>query len=41
MAKIKSVKFYNFTTNRPNVCIGLCAKFYDINNNLILIDFSI
>ena len=40
MAKVKSVKFYNFTTNRPDIFIGFCVKFYDIKNNLILMDFS-
>ena len=42
MARIKSVKFYNFTSlpNVRDLGASFFARFYDINNNLILIDFT-
>lgn len=40
MAKIKSIKFYNFTkiSNDKNVCISV--KFYDMYGKLVILDFS-
>lgn len=40
MAKVKSVKFYNFTkiTNDKNICISV--KFYDMHGKLVILDFS-
>ena len=40
MAKMKSVKFYNFIELNGSVCTTMNVQFYDINGKLILIDFS-
>ena len=40
MAKVKSIKFYNFVELSGSYGTALNARFYDINKNLILIDFS-
>ena len=40
MAKIKSVKFYNFTNMSGSYSTTINVRFYDINEKLILIDFS-
>ena len=40
MAKVKSVKFYNFTEINKSYNVAINARFYDINEKLILIDFS-
>ena len=40
MAKVKSVKFYNFTELKGSYATLINVRFYDINKKLILIDFS-
>ena len=40
MAKIKSVKFYNFVEVSESQYTSINVRFYDINGKLILIDFS-
>ena len=40
MAKIKSIKFYNFSKLSSATYISLSVKFYDVKNHLILMDFS-
>ena len=40
MAKIKSIKFYNFVELAGSDCVTVNVQFYDINGKLILIDFS-
>ena len=40
MAKIKSIKFYNFIDINGSQYTATNARFYDINGELILIDFS-
>ena len=40
MAKVKSVKFYNFIEINKSYNVAINARFYDINEKLILIDFS-
>ena len=40
MAKVKSIKFYNFTEINRSYNVAINARFYDINEKLILIDFS-
>ena len=40
MAKIKSVKFYNFVELNGGSTTTMNVRFYDINGKLILIDFS-
>lgn len=40
MAKVKSIKFYNFVELAGSDCVTLNTQFYDINGKLILIDFS-
>ena len=40
MAKMKSIKFYNFTELSGSDGVTVNARFYDINGKLILIDFS-
>ena len=40
MAKVKSVKFYNFIELSGSVCTLMNIRFYDTNGKLILIDFS-
>ena len=40
MAKVKSIKFYNFTEINKSYNVAINARFYDINEKLILIDFS-
>lgn len=40
MAKIKSVKFYNFTVLSANKNIIIFVKFYDMYGKLVILDFS-
>lgn len=40
MAKVKSVKFYNFTKITNNKCVNIFVKFYDIRGKLVILDFS-
>ena len=40
MAKVKSIKFYNFVELNKSYCTSINARFYDVNGKLILIDFS-
>ena len=40
MAKVKSIKFYNFVELSESRYISMNVRFYDINGKLILIDFS-
>ena len=40
MAKVKSVKFYNFIEISGNQATTMNVRFYDMNGKLILIDFS-
>ena len=40
MAKVKSIKFYNFVELSGSVCTLINIRFYDTNGKLILIDFS-
>ena len=40
MAKVKSVKFYNFVELNGSQATTMNVRFYDINGKLILIDFS-
>ena len=40
MAKVKSIKFYNFVELNGSSCTTMNVRFYDINGKLILIDFS-
>ena len=40
MAKVKSIKFYNFVEVSGGLSTTLNVRFYDINRKLILIDFS-
>ena len=40
MAKVKSVKFYNFTALTDGKLINIFVKFYDIHGKLVILDFS-
>ena len=40
MAKVKSVKFYNFTKITNSAYIGIFVKFYDMYGKLVILDFS-
>ena len=40
MTKVKSIKFYNFTEINKSYNVAINVRFYDINEKLILIDFS-
>lgn len=40
MAKIKSVKFYNFTVLTDGKSISIFVKFYDMYGKLVILDFS-
>ena len=40
MAKVKSIKFYNFVELNKSYCASINVRFYDVNGKLILIDFS-
>ena len=39
MAKVKSVKFYNFNNTYPGG-ISIYVKFYNKNGKLVILDFS-
>lgn len=40
MAKVKSVKFYNFTKLQNGKGVNIFVKFYDMHGKLVILDFS-
>lgn len=40
MAKVKSVKFHNFTKITNSKCVNIYVKFYDMYGKLVILDFS-